>query len=168
MARYLFKLMAYKDEYEVARLHTDPAFSAKIDAMFEGDYKLVHHLAPPLLAKNNDKGELQKRPFGPWMRSAFTLLAKLKGLRGGAARRLRPHRGTPHRAALIVEYRAMVDEMLAGLNAGNLSLAVEIARIPEEIRGYGHVKARHLEPALAKACKLMEQWRAGAQHRAAA
>ena len=84
VARYLFKLMAYKDEYEVARLHTDPAFLAKIEAMFEGDYKLVHHLAPPLTAKRNDKGELIKKAFGPWMRSAFGWLARLKGLRGGA------------------------------------------------------------------------------------
>jgi indolepyruvate ferredoxin oxidoreductase len=84
VARYLFKLMAYKDEYEVARLHTDPAFTAKVAAMFEGDYKLVHHLAPPLLAKKNDKGELVKQPYGPWMRSAFGWLARLKGLRGGA------------------------------------------------------------------------------------
>ena len=83
VARYLFKLMAYKDEYEVARLHTDPAFTPKIAGMFEGDYKLVHHLAPPLLA-NNDRGELVKQPFGPWVRSAFGVLAKLKGLRGTA------------------------------------------------------------------------------------
>ena len=69
MARYLFKLMAYKDEYEVARLHTDPAFTAKIESMFEGDYKLVHHLAPPMIAKRNANGELIKKPFGPWMRT---------------------------------------------------------------------------------------------------
>jgi indolepyruvate ferredoxin oxidoreductase len=72
VARYLFKLMAYKDEYEVARLHTDKAFTDKIAAMFEGDYKIVHHLAPPLLPpRTNAKGELVKQPFGPWMRSAF-------------------------------------------------------------------------------------------------
>ena len=118
VARYLFKLMAYKDEYEVARLHTDPAFSAKIDAMFEGDYKLVHHLAPPLLAKKNDKGELQKRPFGPWMRSAFTLLAKLKGLRGGPLDVFGRTEERRTERQLIVEYRSMVDELLAGLNAG--------------------------------------------------
>jgi indolepyruvate ferredoxin oxidoreductase len=75
VARYLFKLMAYKDEYEVARLHTDVAFTAKIAGMFEGelgkDYKLVHHLAPPILGKRNAKGEPVKQAFGPWMRSAF-------------------------------------------------------------------------------------------------
>ena len=117
MARYLFKLMAYKDEYEVARLHTDPAFTTRIAAMFEGDYKLEHHLAPPAIARKNDKGELIKQPFGPWMRSAFGVLAKLKGLRGttfdpfGRSEERRTER------ALIGEYRAAIDEVLAALTA---------------------------------------------------
>ncbi len=155
VARYLFKLMAYKDEYEVARLHTDAAFTAKIESMFEGDYKLVHHLAPPAIAKKNDQGELIKRPFGPWMRSAFSLLARLKGLRGSA---LDPFGRSDERRterALIGEYRACIDELLAGLNATTLPLALEIARIPEEIRGYGHVKARHLQAARAKWQQLL-------------
>ena len=84
VARYLFKLMAYKDEYEVARLHTDTAFLGKVNAMFEGDFKLNYHLAPPLNSKTNDKGELQKQKFGPWLLTGFKLLARLKGLRGTA------------------------------------------------------------------------------------
>ncbi len=106
VARYLFKLMAYKDEYEVARLHTDTAFGDKIAAMFEGDYKLVHHLAPPLIAGRNSQGELVKRAFGPWMHRAFGLLARLKGLRGTA---FDPFGRTEERRserALIGEYRA--------------------------------------------------------------
>jgi indolepyruvate ferredoxin oxidoreductase len=162
VARYLFKLMAYKDEYEVARLHTDPAFVAKIDAMFEGDYMLVHHLAPPLTAKRNDKGELQKKPFGPWMRSAFGLLAKMKGLRGGAFDVFGRTEERRTERQLIAEYRACIDELLQGLNAGNLAQAAEIARIPEEIRGYGHVKERHLAAARAKWNGLMVRWRQGA------
>ena len=161
VARYLFKLMAYKDEYEVARLHTDPAFTAKIGAMFEGDYKLVHHLAPPLTAKKNDKGELQKRPFGPWMRTVFGVLAKLKGLRGTA---LDPFGRSEERTterALIAEYQACIGELLKTLNQDNLALAVEIARIPEDIRGYGHVKARHLKAARLKWDSLMQRWRVG-------
>ena len=161
VARYLFKLMAYKDEYEVARLHTDPAFAAKIADMFEGDYKIVHHLAPPLVAKKNDKGELVKRPFGPWMRSAFGVLARMKGLRGGA---LDIFGGTDERKterALIAEYRACIEELLKTLNADNRALAAEIARIPEEIRGYGHVKERHLKVARVKWQGLMARWRAG-------
>ncbi len=159
VARYLFKLMAYKDEYEVARLHTDPAFTAKVGAMFEGDFKLVHHLAPPLLARTNDKGELQKRPYGPWMRSAFGVLAKLKGLRGSA---LDPFGRTEERRterALIGEYRASIEEVLRTLSAERLPLALEIARIPEDIRGYGHVKLRHLQAARTKWAALMQRWR---------
>jgi indolepyruvate ferredoxin oxidoreductase len=167
VARYLFKLMAYKDEYEVARLHTDPAFVAKIESMFEGDYKLVHHLAPPIVAKRNDKGELIKQSYGPWMRKAFGLLAKLKGLRGGA---LDLFAGTDERKterALIQQYRDCIDELLKTLNAANLPLAAKIARMPEEIRGYGHVKERHVKAARIKWDGLMAQWRAGAERKAA-
>ena len=159
VARYLFKLMAYKDEYEVARLHTDPAFSAKIDGMFEGDYKLVHHLAPPAIAKKNDKGELIKQPFGPWMRSAFGVLARLKGLRGTAFDPFGRSEERKTERALIDEYRNCIDEFLSTLSAGKLALAVEIARVPEDIRGYGHVKERHLKAARPKWEALMQRWR---------
>jgi len=162
VARYLFKLMAYKDEYEVARLHTDPAFVQRVADMFEGDYRLVHHLAPPSIAKKNDRGELVKQPFGPWMRTAFKWLARLKGLRSTA---LDPFGRTEERRterALIGEYRAAIDELLAGLSAERLPLALEIARIPEEIRGYGHVKERHLKAARVKWQSLTEQWRRAA------
>ncbi|MES2956417.1 MAG: DUF6537 domain-containing protein, partial [Pseudomonadota bacterium] len=144
VARYLFKLMAYKDEYEVARLHTDRSFHDKVGAMFEGDFKLNYHLAPPMIAKTNDKGELQKQKFGPWMLSAFKLLARLKGLRGTA---LDPFGRTEERKmerALIAQYEGSIDEILKNLNEDNLAAAVEVARIPELIKGYGHVKARHV------------------------
>ena len=160
VARYLFKLMAYKDEYEVARLHTDTKFTDKIAAQFEGDYKLVHHLAPPLLAKKNDKGELIKQQMGGWIRPAFGLLAKLKGLRGTAFDIFGRTEERKMERALITEYRASIDEILAkGLTSERLSLAVDIARIPEEIRGYGHVKHRHLLAARSKWDGLLAQWR---------
>jgi indolepyruvate ferredoxin oxidoreductase len=162
VARYLFKLMAYKDEYEVARLHTDPAFVQKVADMFEGDYKLVHHLAPPISAKRNEKGELVKQAYGPWMRKAFGLLAGLKGLRGGALDIFGKTEERQTERALIGEYRACIEELLAGLTADRLSAAAEIARIPEDIRGYGHVKHRHLEAARGKWAQLMAQWRAAA------
>ncbi len=162
VARYLFKLMAYKDEYEVARLHTDRGFHDKLAAQFDGDIKLTYHLAPPLLAKKNEQGELIKRPFGPWMLGAFRVLAKLKGLRGTAFDVFGHTEERRSERALIVEYRACVEELLAGLDAGRLALAVEIASIPEEIRGYGHVKARHLEAARGKWDALMARWRRGA------
>ncbi len=167
VARYLFKVMAYKDEYEVARLHTDKAFTDKIAAMFEGDYKVVHHLAPPLIAKKNDKGELIKQPFGPWMRSAFGLLAKMKGLRGGALDIFGRTEERRKERALITEYRACIEELLQTLNADNRALAVEIARVPEDIRGYGHVKDRHLNAARPKWDTLMQRWRTGALQKAA-
>ncbi|MCL4771339.1 MAG: 2-oxoacid:acceptor oxidoreductase family protein, partial [Burkholderiaceae bacterium] len=167
VARYLFKLMAYKDEYEVARLHTDKAFTDKIAAMIEGDYKIVHHMAPPLMAKRNDKGELVKQSFGPWMRRALGVLGGLKGLRGGALDIFGKTEERRMERALIQEYRACIEELLAGLTPERLALAAEIARIPEDIRGYGHVKERHLKAARAKWDGLMAQWRAPAQRQAA-
>ena len=159
VTRYLFKLMAYKDEYEVARLHTDRAFTDKIASMFEGDYKLVHHLAPPAIAKKNNQGELIKQPFGPWMRTAFAVLARLKGLRGTALDPFGRSQERRTERALIGEYRAAVEELLGALSAPKLALAVEIASIPEDIRGYGHVKDRHLTAARAKWQGLTAQWR---------
>ncbi|MDO9259680.1 MAG: indolepyruvate ferredoxin oxidoreductase family protein [Polaromonas sp.] len=147
VAKYLFKLMAYKDEYEVARLHTDRSFLEKVDAMFEGDFKLNYHLAPPMIAKQNDRGELQKQKFGPWMLTGFKLLARLKGLRGTA---LDPFGRTEERRmerGLIARYEASIEEVLRTLDADNHAAALDLARIPELIKGYGHVKARHVEAA---------------------
>jgi len=165
VARYLFKLMAYKDEYEVARLHSDARFLDKLAAQFEGrlgkDFQLHYHLAPPATAKRNDKGELQKKKYGPWMLSAFRVLARLKGLRGTA---FDPFGRTEERRterALIAEYRQSIEEVLRTLGPANLALAIEIARVPEMIRGYGHVKHRHLDAARPKWDALMADWRAG-------
>jgi len=169
VARYFYKLMAYKDEYEVARLHTDPAFRDKIAAMFEGDIKVKFHLAPPLMAKHDKQGHAIKREYGPWMMSAFGVLAKFKGLRGTA---LDPFGYTAERRverALIGAYRQTVAALLPKLTADNLAQAVAIASIPEEIRGYGHVKARHLKAAREKEAGLVAAFHApaGAAPRAA-
>ncbi len=150
VARGMFKLMAYKDEYEVARLHTGSAFAEQIGSMFEGDYTIVHHLAPPLLSRHNDKGELVKRAFGPWVRVAMRALGRMKGLRGtkldlfGYTQERRAER------SLIRRYRDSIDEILATLTEGKLTLAVEIANLPQDIRGYGHVKARNAAAANTK------------------
>ena len=159
VARNLFKLMAYKDEYEVARLHTDPSFIAKLDAMFEDGYQLTHHLAPPLTAKKNDKGELIKQAYGPWMRQAFVALAKLKGLRAGLLDVFGKTAERRGERALIAQYRQCIEELLAGLQTDKLPLALQIANIPEDIRGFGHVKERHLHAAQARWSSLMQQWR---------
>lgn len=163
VARYLFKLMAYKDEYEVARLHTDPAFHRKLAAQFEGDFKLQLHLAPPLFARKNDKGELLKQTYGPWMLKAMGVLAKFKGLRGTA---LDPFGRTEERRterALITQYRADIETLMAGLDADHHALALEIARLPEQIRGFGHVKARNLAAVQARREHLLAQWAGGAR-----
>ncbi|MBD7959454.1 indolepyruvate ferredoxin oxidoreductase family protein [Comamonas avium] len=159
VARYLFKLMAYKDEYEVARLHTDPAFTQKIADMFEGDYKLVHHLAPPTTASKDDQGHLVKKAYPQRIRTLFKVLAGLKGLRGTALDVFgrNPERKTER--TLIAEYRECIEGLLSQLTVDKLPLAVEIARIPEDIRGYGHVKERHLQAARSKWQALMQQWR---------
>jgi len=158
VARYFFKLMAYKDEYEVARLYTGSEFRRRVEQQFEGDYRLHFHLAPPLLARRNDKGELVKREYGPWVLKAFGLLAKLKFLRGGpldvfgrtAERRMERQ--------LIEDYERTVGGLLEKLDSGNVDLAAEIAGIPEQIRGYGHVKEAHLHAAKAREAELLRQW----------
>ncbi|WP_034299781.1 indolepyruvate ferredoxin oxidoreductase family protein [Herbaspirillum sp. RV1423] len=161
VATYLFKLMAYKDEYEVARLYTAPAFREKIAGMFEGDYRLKFHLAPPLLARHDANGHLIKKEYGPWMMRAFGVLAKLRFLRGtpldvfGYTAERKQERG------LISAYCKTVSGLLDRLNAGNLAQAVAIARIPEEIRGYGHVKERHLKAAKQKEADLLRMFDAG-------
>jgi indolepyruvate ferredoxin oxidoreductase len=147
VARYLFKLMAYKDEYEVARLHTDPAFRQKVEAMFEGDFTLAYHLAPPLWARKNDKGELQKSRFGGGMGLVFRLLAPCRFVRGTAFDVFGYSHERREERALIAEYRQAIEALLPTLSAGNRDAALAFARVPEQIRGFGHVKARHLKAA---------------------
>jgi indolepyruvate ferredoxin oxidoreductase len=166
VARYYYKLMAYKDEYEVARLYTNGAFKEKIAAMFEGDITLKFHLAPPLFAKTDAQGHLIKQEFGPWMMKAFGVLAKFKGLRGGALDVFGYTAERKMERRLIGEYRATVGGLLSRLNADNLAQAVAIASIPEDIRGYGHVKERHLKAAKAKEASLLASF--GTKERSAA
>jgi indolepyruvate ferredoxin oxidoreductase len=165
----LYKLMAYKDEYEVARLYADPAFMAKLKAQFDGNLRLSFHLAPPLLAPRDPAtGELRKREFGPWMLPAFRLLARLKGLRGT---RLDIFGYTAERKAerrLIEDYVAVLDELAAGLTPDNHALAVEIAGLPAQIRGFGHIKERNTKAAAARQAHLLKLWRNPADRASAA
>jgi indolepyruvate ferredoxin oxidoreductase len=159
VARNLFKLMAYKDEYEVARLHTDTVFLQKINEMFEGDYTVNYHLAPPIIAKTNEKGELQKQKFGPLMLTGFKLLKHLKLLRGTPLDIFGNTEEREMERALIGEYIGSIEEVLAKLSLDNYALALEIANLPEAIKGYGHVKARNIEAVRSKWNGLMEKWR---------
>jgi indolepyruvate ferredoxin oxidoreductase len=163
VARYLFKLMAYKDEYEVARLYADPAFLRQVKNEVDGDnLRFTFHLAPPLLARRDKvTGEPRKMSFGPWMLTLFGLLAKLRFLRGTA---LDPFGYTTERKAerqLVRDYETLLAELLAKLAPDNHHLAVALAAIPEKIRGFGHVKLRHLAAARADEAALLEQFRAG-------
>ena len=155
VARYYFKLLAVKDEFEVARLHSNGDFEKRIAGQFEGDYKLNFHLAPPIFSRKDPvTGELKKRQFGPWMMSAFRFLASRKGLRGTA---LDIFKNTDERRMeqqLKVDYRRLIEELVAKLAPHNHSLAVQLAQIPEDIRGYGHVKERHFKAAKAKEAGL--------------
>jgi indolepyruvate ferredoxin oxidoreductase len=164
VARYLFKLMAYKDEYEVARLYTDGSFEKQVKAEFDGErLRFEFHLAPPLLARlDKTTGLPRKMSFGPWLLPAFRLLAKMRFLRGTA---LDPFGYSLERRTerkLIEDYKATVEEVLARLTPENHHLAVGLAAIPEKIRGFGHVKQRHLVAAKADEAALLEQFRAGA------
>ncbi|MES2355648.1 MAG: indolepyruvate ferredoxin oxidoreductase family protein [Pseudomonadota bacterium] len=163
VARYYFKLLAYKDEYEVARLYTDGDFLKRINDQFEGDFKLVFHLAPPILQEKNPNGEPMKRTFGPWMLTAFKLLAKLKGLRGTKWDVFGYSEERKLERVLITNYEKIIQELLNGLNSTNHATAVAIASIPEHIRGFGHVKARHLEEAKRKQAQLLADFRTPAE-----
>jgi indolepyruvate ferredoxin oxidoreductase len=158
VARYAFKLMAYKDEYEVARLYTSGEFQRRLQQQFEGDYTLRFHLAPPLLAKKDEQGRLLKREYGPWVFTAFRWLAKLKFLRGGALDVFGRTGERRMERQLIADYFATVEKLLAKLDAGNLELAAQIASVPEHIRGYGHVKEAHLHRAKAREAQLLQDW----------
>jgi indolepyruvate ferredoxin oxidoreductase len=163
VARYAFKLMAYKDEYEVARLYAEPAFLAQVKNEVAGEnLTLKFHLAPPLFArKDKVTGVAKKITLGPWMLPVFRLLAKFKFLRGttldifGYSEERRTER------KLVTDYEAMLGEIMGKLTPENHYIAVGLAVIPEKIRGFGHVKARHLVAAKADEAALLDQFRTG-------
>ncbi len=163
VARYAFKLMAYKDEYEVARLYTSGEFEKQVRDTFDGDYKIHFNLAPPTFAKKDADGRLIKREFGPWTFRAFKLLAKFKGLRGGAFDIFGKTEERRMERQLIADYFSQVDELTAKLSRDNAALAVEIASVPEQIRGYGHIKEANMAKAALKREQLLQDWRAGGQ-----
>jgi indolepyruvate ferredoxin oxidoreductase len=147
VARNYFKLLAYKDEYEVARLYADPAFEESVAAQFDGDYSLKFHLAPPLIAPRDKLGRPHKISFGSWMLPVFKVLARFRFLRGT---RLDPFGYTVDRKLerqLIVEYEQMVSDLLPRLSKENVETVEALLKLPEKIRGYGHIKGRNAELA---------------------
>ncbi|EJW10073.1 Indolepyruvate ferredoxin oxidoreductase [Rhodovulum sp. PH10] len=162
VARSLFKLMAYKDEYEVARLWSDGSFLRQLASDVDGEkLRLTVHLAPPLIARRDRHGHLRKMTFGPWIFPVFRALSRLKILRSTP---LDPFGHTEERRterALIADYEAMLDEVLTGLTPDNHALAVALAAVPEKIRGFGHVKMRAVAAAKAEEATLLAEYRAG-------
>jgi indolepyruvate ferredoxin oxidoreductase len=163
VARYLFKLMAYKDEYEVARLYADTSFLERVKSSFDGDkLSFEFHLAPPLLARRDPTtGEPRKMSFGPWMLPVFRMLAKLKFLRGTAFDLFGYSKERQTERRLIADYEYLLGEICEFLTPGNHRFAVGLAAIPEKIRGYGPVKERHLTAAKAEEAALREQFLSG-------
>jgi indolepyruvate ferredoxin oxidoreductase len=164
VARYLFKLMAYKDEYEVARLYSETSFLDRVKSNFDGDrLRLEFHLAPPLFARRDPQtGEPKKMSFGPWMLKVFAALAKFKFLRGTM---FDPFGYTAERKMerrLVADYEILLEEIVEQLTPNNHRMAVGLAMIPEKIRGFGPVKQRHLAAAKAEEAALREQFKAGA------
>jgi len=157
-ATNLYKLMAYKDEYEVARLYTDGRFAAELAGTFKGGKAKVW-LSPPLIAPKGKDGKPKKIAFGGWMLDlAFPVIARMKGLRGGAFDVFGKTEERRMERGLIADYEVTLDRLTAGLRSENKALAVKLAEVPSEIRGYGHVKEAAVEKAKATAAKLWGQW----------
>jgi len=164
-ATYLAKLMAYKDEYEVARLYTRPEYKQAVEDTFGKGTKLTFLMAPPMISKKNHKGELIKQGFGPWMMTSFKILKKMKFLRGDAFDIFGKTEERRMERRLRDEYLARLEVLSSGLTAANHALAVEIASLPDEIRGYGHVKDKAVVVAEKKLAELMAKWNSPAPAR---
>jgi indolepyruvate ferredoxin oxidoreductase len=156
----LYKLMAYKDEYEVARLYTDGRFAQERNKAFKGG-KTKILLSPPLIAPKGPDGKPKKIEFSGWMlETAFPIMAKMKGLRGGPLDIFGRTEERRMERGLIASYEAGLSKLLAGLNAERLSLATQIAQVPQGIRGFGHIKDASVKVAKAEEAKLWAKWEA--------
>jgi len=159
VAQQLFKLMAYKDEYEVARLHSDEAFRAKIEAQFTGNYSVRFHLAPPIFSRANPKtGKVKKYEFGPWLMPVFRILAKLKWLRGTRWDVFALTSERKQEREDLARYQADLAEVCDRLKPDNYAAAQQLMRLPEQLRGYGHVKARNREALLSARSQLLSEF----------
>ena len=156
VARNLFKLMAYKDEYEVARLYSDGSFAQKLARQFTGSFTLKFHLAPPIRGRiDSFTGKPLKSEYGPWMMTGFRMLAKMKRLRGtpfdifGRTAERRMER------QLISDYRAVVERLIAKPERAHSAAALELASLPDMIRGFGHVKEANVAKAKLREAELL-------------
>ncbi|SIQ14908.1 indolepyruvate ferredoxin oxidoreductase family protein [Marinobacterium stanieri] len=162
VAQQLFRLMSYKDEYEVARLFTQTDFLKEVEQTFEGDYRINFNLAPPVLGGKKDaKGRPMKRQFGPWMLKALKVLAPLKGLRNSPFDPFRFSADRKLDRALLAEYRELLNRLAKELNANNYEFALELAELPSDIRGYGPVREQAAEAAAEKRKHLVKAFETG-------
>jgi indolepyruvate ferredoxin oxidoreductase len=158
VAGSLFKLMAIKDEYEIARLFSGEAFKRKLEETFEGNYRLRFSLAPTLLARTGSDGRSAKTEYGSWIMPAFRTLSRFRRIRGTALDVFGWTKERQAERALIAEYRGLIEDLLPSLNIANLPLAVEVASVPQTIRGYGHVKLSCIEKARSRWQEQLSQY----------
>ncbi|MEH6474166.1 MAG: indolepyruvate ferredoxin oxidoreductase family protein [Sneathiella sp.] len=169
VAKSLFKFMAYKDEYEVARLYADTGFMDKVDRMMEGDYRVKYNLAPPLFAKKDpNTGELKKSEYGPWMKKAFEILPRFKFLRGTALDPFGYLAERKEERLILQQFEQILSQLIDNLTADNYASAVEIAELPMKVRGYGHVKDKAIEHYRRDLENLMGVFKSSAPHKEAA
>jgi indolepyruvate ferredoxin oxidoreductase len=160
VAKNYFKLLAIKDEFEVARLYTDGRFEKKLAEQFEGDYKLKFHMAPPIIARKNSKGELQKMEIGGWMFHVLKLTAKMRFLRGTWFDFMGKSDERKMERRLITDYEELMAIFENDLRPDNLDKAAELARIPQDIRGYGHVKEKSVKLMDIKRKNMIDEFKA--------
>ena len=159
VATQLYRLMAIKDEYEVARLHSSEAFQRQIRSQFSGNYRLSFHLAPPVLSRPDPvTGVARKREFGPWVLPLFHALAKLKFLRGTALDPFAWSKERREEQGDLKDYLLLLDALTAGLNAGNYQTAVELAALPSQLRGFGHIRKKNREALQEQRAHLLDRF----------
>jgi indolepyruvate ferredoxin oxidoreductase len=157
VARNLFKLMAIKDEYEVARLYTDGSFAAELGKQFQSYEKLEFHLAPPIMGRRGNDGTPRKSSFGPWMMKGFRLLAAMKGVRGTAFDLFGYTAERRMERQLLAQYEADLDLVAKSLAPAGVDAAIALASVPALIRGYGHVRQASAEKAAGERKRLLER-----------
>ncbi|MDE0309074.1 MAG: indolepyruvate ferredoxin oxidoreductase family protein [Acidiferrobacterales bacterium] len=160
VGRYYYKLLAYKDEYEVARLFTDGRFRKQLEAGFEGDYKIEFHMAPPVLArKSGITGVPAKLSFGSWLEGFLAFLARMRFLRGTPFDPFGRSADRRMERQLISDYEELVQELIQSIDVENHRIAVELASFPESVRGFGHIKKRHVEASQSRIEELLAAFR---------
>lgn len=159
VARGYYKLLAYKDEYEVARQFTQSDFLKRLDEQFEGEYSVNFHMAPPLFAqKDKETGQLKKRQYGQWMIKAMRVLARMRFLRGSVLDIFKHSEDRKLDRQWIRDYESLIEHVLTNLKTSNFESAIELAELPEHIRGFGHVREKYAMHAKNRKKQLLDKF----------